>query len=115
MAADKIFKYGKLERDFDITDYNTTERWDAAIKTLETKGAEVDAQEDANARVKGTFFALGDFIDTVLGEGAFRLAVGKTDSLDAALDAYVALVTLVNTQNSALNDKLSALMPKVKR
>ena len=115
MATDKTFKYGELEREFDLLDYVCTERWETALEQLGLANTEAAAQERDSAKVKGLVLAIYAFYDNVLGEGSAKLALGGTTRLEDALDAAAKLVAFVEAQGAALENKYSTYLPKARK
>ena len=97
-----VFDYNGKQFEFDFRDADNAERYEDAIKKMESEEKELEKEGSASVIIRGQCAFLKRFFDRVLGDGAGKAICGERDNLMCCYNAYDAFLSFVREQSKSM-------------
>lgn len=105
------FRYNNAEFDFDIDEYEDSERYNAAVRKL-TSVPMPDRSVALHAYIQIYCNAIRSFFDTVLGNGAAEMILSDSRNKRIHDEAYSAFLLFVDEQARESNKRVENALAK---
>ncbi len=102
-----LYKFGSFEVEFDPTDVDFVEKYEAAVAEYQERITTVSKEGKASEVMMRLCNIFYNVFDGIFGKGSSKKMFGKTNSVDLCVKAFQQLATAMNDYSKTLE-----LLPK---
>lgn len=104
-----VWKYNDFEAEFDITDLDTSEKYEKTFEIMGEKEKKLPKVGKQSEMLKAQFEWFSETFDRLFGEGSSNKILGGKKSVNLCLEAYMSFLDFVKRQKENVLNKRETL------